>query len=79
MSALKPCAKRRPRQPRKDWTQWCVPEELDQAHAVSDTGELFEHLVLVSAGVDFKPGMRIRHVNGNTLDNRRHNLEIVFT
>jgi hypothetical protein len=58
------------------WVQWCVADELRKTHAVNDEGDSMEYIILTHGplAVVFHPGMKIRHRNGDTLDNRRENL-----
>ncbi len=76
MSAI-PCSRRKARP--DHWSMWCVPEELDKPHAINDNGESLEYLILAGQGVQFREGVRIRHRDANTLNNMRHNLELVLT
>lgn len=73
MTAI-PCS--RPPPPPPACIQWCVADELTKTHAVTQDGISYEYMVLESMGIKFRPGIKIRHRNGNTLDNCCHNLAI---
>ena len=80
MSRIPPCsrvtARRKPKIPGR-WKQWCVDDELGMTHAVNEHGDSFEYVVLTQGmGIRFRPGMKIRHRDGNSLNNRRCNLAI---
>ena len=56
--------------------QWCVADELGMTHAVNEEGDSMEFVILQGMDIKFRPGMKIRHRDKNTLNNRRANLAI---
>lgn len=60
------------------WIKWCVEDELGLSHAVNEEGNSMEYVILSQGplAIKFHPGMKIRHRDGNTLNNRRANLAI---